>query len=530
LQNRKTLTYDARRFRFIPIHITNRKFERTAVWFAGVRMRIRQGIIRLLGGLLCLCWLLATAQAQAEKTASDILDQAIQAIGGAEKLKNLKTIYVESVNTRQEIGQSYLPSLSEDFARLPRETFITETWVDFAQGKRYWLRKLDGTKYTNITTPTWGANLGGDRMNHLGAAVVDLYQHRNRHQTFPGPLFTALEKRQELRRLPDQRWQDQAHAVIAFSDMNREIRLYVNQVTGLLAKVESDVTALVRGKVTLEYRYGKWKEFNGLKLPLRTEGVNTQNAASHWLIEDQLVVVNQPEGNWFTEHEKEMKDGLARVARDRETMAAAPAPLKADKLGEGIFLLRGNINSLAVAMGDYAFVVEAPTSEARSKQVIAQVKELIPNKQLAAIGVTHWHYDTIAGLRAYIAEGARVAASASYKDLLEKLASAANHDDALSKSKNKLQFLSIDNERSFTLGPRTITAIEIPNQHAAGMLGLYVKEEKLFFVGEAVPPGSAFTRAVLEALQKHKLEVKTLVSARTGVVALDQLTAVTTNK
>ena len=487
-------------------------------------MRVRQSIFVSLS----LCWLVAVSLAQTEKTATDILNQAVNAVGGIEKLQSLKTLYVESVNTRQEVGQSYQPSLNEDFARLPRESFITETWVNFAQGKRYWLRKLDGTKYANITTPTWGMNLSGDRHNHLGASVVDLYQHRNRHQTFPGPLFTALEKRTELRRLADQRWQDQPHAVIAFNDLNREVRLYVNQVTGLLAKVESDVTALVRGKVALEYRYSKWKEFDGLKLPLRTESLNTQNATSNWLIEDQLVVVNQPEGNWFAEHEKESAEGLARVARDREAANVAPAPPKADKLGEGVYLLRGNINSLAVAMGDYAFVVEAPTGEARSKQVIAQVKELIPNKQLAAVGVTHWHYDTIAGLRTYIAEGARVAASASYKDLFEKYATATNHDDALSKSKNKLQFLSIDDERSFTLGPRTITAIAIPNQHAAGMLGLYLKEEKLFFVGEALPPGGAFTRAVLDALAKHKLEVKNLVSARTGVVALDQLQAVTT--
>ncbi len=485
-------------------------------------MHVRQGIL----GLLCLCLFAWQVKAQPDKSATDVLNQAVNAVGGLEKLQSLKTLYVESVNTRQEIGQSYQPSLNEDFARLPRESFITETWVNFVEGKRYWLRKLDGTSYANITTPTWGVNLSGDRRTHLGAAVIDLYQHRNRHQTFPGPLLTALEKRNELRRLPDQRWHDQPHAVIAFNDLSREIRFYVNQVTGLLAKVESDVIALARGKVTLEYRYSKWKEFDGLKLPLRTESLNTQNATSNWLIEDQLVVVNQPEGNWFTEHEKEKAEGMARVARDREAANATPVPPKADKLGDGVFLLRGNINSLAVAMGEYAFVVEAPTGEARSKQVIAQVKELIPNKQLAAVGVTHWHYDTIAGLRTYIAEGARVAASASYKDLFEKYAAATNHDDALSKSKNKLQFLSIDDERSFTLGPRTITAIAIPNQHAAGMLGLYLKEEKLFFVGEALPVGGAFTRAVLDALAKHKFEVKTLVSARTGVVALDQLQAV----
>jgi glyoxylase-like metal-dependent hydrolase (beta-lactamase superfamily II) len=352
---------------------------------------------------------------------------------------------------------------------------------------------------------------------------VDLYQHRNRHQTFPGPLFSALEKQNELRRLPDQRWHERTHYVLAFNDLNREVRLFIDNATGLLAKVESDQVALVRGKVALEYRYSKWKDVDGLKLPLRTEGVNTQNAVSNWLIEDQLIELNRPAGDWFNLSDSETKDGLERVARDRAATNAVPAAPKAEKLGEGIFLIRGAISSLAVAMGDYAFVVEAPSGEARSKQVIAQVKELLPNKQLVAVGVTHWHYDTTAGLRTYVAEGARIAASAAYKDFFEKYLALTTHDDALSKSKNKPQYLWIENERSLSLGPRTITAIEIPNTHAAGMLGLYLVNEKLFFVGEALPPGGAFTRAVLEVLQKRKLEVKTLVSARTGVVPLEQL-------
>lgn len=457
--------------------------------------------------------------AQSGPTAEAILNQAIAAAGGLEKLQAVKTLYTESVNTRQEIGQSYYPAYSEDFARLPRETFITETWVDFSTGRRYWLRKLDNTSYANIVTPTWGANLVGDRRNHLGAAVVDLYQQRNRSMTFPGPLFTALERKAELKRLPDQKFQERQHYVIAFTDASREWRLFVDAATGLPAKIETDQTALVRGKVALEYRYAKWTTINGVRLPLRTEGLNTQNGASNWLIEDQLVEVNKPEGDWFKAHEGMMKDGLARVASDREAAKQPPAPLRYDKLGEGVYLVRGTISTLAVAMGEYVFVVEAPTGEARSKQVIALLKELLPGKQLVVVGVTHWHYDTVAGLRTYVAEGARVAASATYKDLLEKFLTSTTHDDALSRSKNKPQYLWIENERGISQGGRTVTALEIPNAHAAGMLGLHISGEGILFIGDLNPAANAeHARAVLEALQKHKLEVKQLVTSR-GVTA-----------
>lgn len=480
-----------------------------------VRLALLALFVSLIGNIV---------SAQSAKSAEEILQQAITAIGGLDKLQSVKTLYAEAVNTRQDIGQSYFPAFTEDFARVPRETFITETWVDFKTGRRYWLRKLDNAKYANIVTPTWGANLVGDRHNHLGAAVVDLYQDRNRHMTFPGPLFTALELKNQLQRLPDQKFQDRSHYVIAFNEMNRTWRLFVDQSSGLLAKIETDQVAPVRGKVVLEYRYSKWKEINGVKLPLRTEGLNTQNGTSHWAIEDQWVEVNKPEGDWFKAHAEMMKEGVERVARDREAMKAPLAPLKYDKLGEGIYFIRGTIGSLVVAMGEYTFIVEAPTGEARSKQIIALAKELFPNKQLVAVGVTHWHYDTVAGLRAYVAEGVRIAASTSAKDFFEKFLTANAHDDALSKSKNKPQFLWIDGERSLSQGGRTIQAVDILNTHAAGMLGLFIAGEGVLFIGDIFPTNNpAHAQAVLDAIQKHKLEVKQIVGSRGGPATLQQL-------
>jgi glyoxylase-like metal-dependent hydrolase (beta-lactamase superfamily II) len=483
--------------------------------------------------LLIVCILLPALQtpAQSDKTAAEILQQAIAAVGGLEKLQSLKTLYTESVNTRQEIGQSYFPAFNEDFARLPRETFIAETWVDFASGRRYWQRKLDNTRYTNLTTPAWGVNVAGERRTPLGANVIELYQHRNRHMTFPGPLLAALEKQTELQRLPDQKFQDRLHYIISFPDLGRDMRLFIDQKSGLPAKLETDLIAPVHGKVALEYRYSKWREFEGLKLPLRTDGLNTQNGTSNWTIEDQLVQINHPEGDWFKTHESLRKEGLERVARDRATASEPPAALKYDKLGEGIYLIRGTLNSLAVAMGEYTFIVEAPTSEARSKQVLALTRELLPKKQLVAVGVTHWHHETVAGLRPYVAEGVRIAAASTNKDFIEKFLAASTHDDMLSKSKNKPQYLWIENARSLSQGGRTITAVEIANSHAAGMLGLFIVNEGILFLGDLMAAtNQEHAQSVLDAIQKHKLEVKQVIGSRSGPVTLEQIQKAATGR
>lgn len=471
--------------------------------------------------------LLLTVGAQAQssgKTAEEVLNQAIAAIGGLEKLQGLKSLYTESVNLRLDIGQSYEPTLKEDWARLPRETFLTETWVDFAGGRRYWHRKLDNTHYINIVTPTWGANLSGDRHNHLGAAVVDLYAHRNRHQTFPGPLLAALEKKRELRRLPDQRFQDRPHAVIAFQDLGREVRLFVDQASGLVAKAESDENAPVRGRVALEYRYSKWTKIGDLLLPLRTAGINTQGGTSLWTIEDQIVEANKPEGDWFKSHEAMMKEGLERVANDRAAARVPPAPPVADKLAEGVYHIRGLANSLAVEMGDHVLVVEAPTGEARSRQVMARVKELFPGKPIGEVIMTHWHYDHSAGLRAYAAEGIKIAAAAANKEFLEQFLASTAHDDALSRSNRKPSFFWVNGKITAVHGGRTVEVFEIPNSHAAGTLGVFVADAGILFVSDLYPGNNpGYARAVWEALQKYKLDVKRIAGGHGAVVPVEQL-------
>jgi glyoxylase-like metal-dependent hydrolase (beta-lactamase superfamily II) len=488
-------------------------------------MHFKTKLHKILLSALLLALLATGALAQTtSKSAEEVLQQAVTAIGGLEKLRGLKSLYTESVNLRQEIGQSFLPTLNEDWARVPRESFITETWVDFAGGRRYWHRKLNNTHYVNITTPTWGANLTGDRHNHLGATVVDLYQHRNRHMTFPGPLLTALEKKSELRLLAEQRYDGRMHSVLAFNDLGREVRLFVDQASGLVSKTEMDENAPVRGKVALEYRYSKWTEIGGLRLPLRTEGFNTQGGTSNWAIEDQIVEVNKPEGDRFKGHEAMMKDGLERVARDRAAASAPPPPITADKLAEGIYHLRGFANSLVVEMGEQLLLIEAPLSEARSRQVMAKIKELFPNKPIAVAGMTHWHYDHAAGLRAYAAEGIRIAASSANKEFLEKFLSPNSHDDALSKSGRKPSFLWINNKFTLSQGGRTLEVYEVPNTHSAGMLVAYFPDAGVLFVSDLYPSSNPEdARAVWELLQKHKLEVKLIATGHGAAVPISQL-------
>ena len=53
-------------------------------------------------------------------------------------------------------------------------------------------------------------------------------------------------------------------------------------------------------------------------------------------------------------------------------------------------------------------VIDGPQDEARSIAVLAGIDRLVPGKPIRYVVNTHHHFDHLAGLRTYAAEGATV--------------------------------------------------------------------------------------------------------------------------
>ena len=101
----------------------------------------------------------------------------------------------------------------------------------------------------------------------------------------------------------------------------------------------------------------------------------------------------------------------ARVSADLAAPLAdwmAPARMPSEPLGEGIFVIPGRYSALAIDLGDHIVLIEAPQSEARAVEVIAEARRLIPGKPIRYVVNTHAHFDHAAGLRTAVAEGATI--------------------------------------------------------------------------------------------------------------------------
>jgi glyoxylase-like metal-dependent hydrolase (beta-lactamase superfamily II) len=205
------------------------------------------------------------------------------------------------------------------------------------------------------------------------------------------------------------------------------------------------------------------------------------------------------------------------------------AHVETRKLAEGIHLLGGaSHNSVAVEFKDFAVVVEAPISEARSLAVIEEVARLIPGKPIRFLVNTHQHFDHIGGLRTYLHIGATIITHWKNYDFYNR--------DVLNYAPRTLQpdmvslwppteltegytLETVRENYTLTDGSRTLNVYYVqPLQHVEGMLMAYLPAERLVIEADLldtdVPPASApsaANRSLRNQVQALKLEVSRIV-------------------
>jgi glyoxylase-like metal-dependent hydrolase (beta-lactamase superfamily II) len=203
---------------------------------------------------------------------------------------------------------------------------------------------------------------------------------------------------------------------------------------------------------------------------------------------------------------------------------AAPATPESEKLGDGVFLIKGGYAAIAVDFKDHITIVEAGQSEARGLAVIAEAKRLIPNKPVKYVINTHSHIDHSSGLRAVVAEGATILTYQLNKPYLEKTLSlphTLNPDKAQQAGKKPI-VEAVGEKRVLTDGTRTIELYHMQNfGHHDGMLLVYLPKEKALLEADgynpqaatATPPTppSPYTVSLYDNIQRLKLDVQRVV-------------------
>jgi glyoxylase-like metal-dependent hydrolase (beta-lactamase superfamily II) len=479
-------------------------------------------MIRMYGALLLVGAMPLAAQSPATslesyRRARTVLDAAITAHGGRERLAAIRTISLRHEGTTPRRNQS--PSVNPPYAATPTSGLLV---LDLAGGRLIWENRTlspgaaqNHTRLVYSGREGWQASMPERRWFALA---------QNAPSPMPGlarrlphlVVLGALERSAQLR------WQGRAtyagrpHDVITYPtvDDDQQIALYLDARTHLLAKFEQLITDPQTGDAVLEVGYRDYRPVSGIPMPTRrvvrrvgavVEDVRYADITIDGPVPEDLLRV--PEG---------FVDGTSSPAADTTLLTLAP----------DVYLVQGVAganNALAVAFNDHILVAEAYGSDAASQRTIRILKAAVPNKPIRYLIPTHYHDDHTGGVRTFIAEGTTIVTTPGNRGYFETMARGTftMAPDLQSRVRAPLKLETIQGKRRvFTDGTHTVEAIDIgPSPHADEMVVIYLPKERILMQGDLLNRtpdrrpriGTPITKHFLDWLERSGLAVERII-------------------
>jgi glyoxylase-like metal-dependent hydrolase (beta-lactamase superfamily II) len=467
-----------------------------------------------------LCGALLAASCAVPTREQGVVNRALDAMGGAERLAAIKTITFKGSARYWEPEQSDVPGGEMRFAN--ESTFSGVTDVAARATRIDWVRNFAYPAprtftFSEITTPEAGYVIGVDSngrnaqslkasppAHSMSGLRLAAAQRELRRAGIAGLMLT-------MHRSPDRLQPAEAiggHPALSFDGFI----VAFDPATGLPSRVRTLDYDNVWGDVTYDLVLSDWRQIGEVRIPLGwTYELNGRKVSEASFTELQF---NAPLGAGSLQIPAEVRATAAKPAMrnvpyqwvirrqfigtymDSDNVSydtRGSQGLRLQEIAPGVLQVQGGTHhSLVVEMSDHLIVLDAPVTDAQSLWLVGQTRARFPGKPIRWLALTHHHMDHAGGVRGIVAEGATLVVGKGAGEHFRRVLAAptTRNPDVPPRSYHMTPILEVPESHvmSDSAGRQVIVYV-MDNPHAKGMLMGWVPHAKLGFVTDVWSPG-----------------------------------------
>jgi len=470
--------------------------------------------------LIALCSAVLLASCATPTREQSLVNRAVDAMGGAERIAGVKTITFKGTSKYWEPEQSDAPGGESRFAN---ETSF-EGFIDAASRSsrtdivRNFAYPAPRTfTFSEVVTPEAGYVLGVDSNGrnaqnlkstppaHSMSGFRLATTQRESRRAGTGQLMLAMQ------RSPDK--------VQPAADINGQpavsfdgFIVAFDPATGLPSRVRTLDYDNIWGDVNYDMILSDWRDLGGYKVPMNRK----YELAGRPVIETNLTDVrfNQSVDTARLQVPADLRTGAAKPAgrnvpyqwvmrrqfigtyMDSDNVSfdtRGSQGLRLQEIAPGVHQIQGGThNSLVVEMSDHLIVLDAPVTDAQSMWLVGATRAQFPGKPIRWLVLTHHHMDHAGGVRGILAEGGTLVvgqgAGAHFRRVLS--APMTRNPDLPSRSFHMNPILEVPESHVMSdSSGRQVIVYVMDNPHAKGMLMGWVPHARLGYVTDIWTPG-----------------------------------------
>lgn len=459
--------------------------------------------------------------AATDPAAKELLHQALEAQGGEQKLRAIKSVQWEASGYRNELEESERPEG-------PYITdFLTVSETDDLSGNRF--RKQTDTSVYPFYKSSAGLVVDGSvAMSSAGtqlrAGNPQLVQiARERIALSPERLLLTALDASDTHREPDTVLQSVPQNVIVFTLDDAPVRVFLNAYTHLPTAVDYSGPLAhsgywtFLGDVTQRTWYGEWwLAKNGIHYPMQSN-VEGNGFPDYMLVIRKLQIdaaLNEADLTIPPNIRAQFHPDAKPVDLEKRVLGDPSQPAK--ELRPGILFIPGSWNITLVKQDDGIIVLEAPISSGYSAQVIAEAHKRFPKLPIKAVITTSDSWPHLAGIREYVAQRIPIYALDLNQPILNRVITdpRTSKPDALARSPRKPQFHFVHDKTVLGTGLNRIEIYPIHGETSERQMMVYLPEYRLLYGSDPfqrLQDGSFFypqtVTELMDAVTREHLDV-----------------------